>query len=84
MVGSWHKGEEGQVTSPLIVDPIAGDLSSILRKACGDSCQATGIKVSLKLRPGESMRTDAKSTEILQELGDNVCCVESRTLSDKT
>ena len=59
--GSWHKGGEGQITAPLILDPTAGGLSQAIRTACEHFDKATGIKVALKLRAGMSVKSDAKS-----------------------
>ena len=74
---SWHKGGEGEASAPLIIDPMAGNLTCNLKAACKKYEEATGIRAAVKLRAGHSVRKDAKpeplrSAECGQE--DCLCC----------
>ena len=72
--GSWCKREEGQILAPLILDPTAGVLSQKVRNVCNDYETATGMKVTLKLRAGASLKSDAKSEPLREkECGRESC-----------
>ena len=72
--GSWCKGNEQQIKAPLIMDPTAGQLSNAVKKVCAEYEVATGIKVSLKLRAGASLKSGCKSEPLrLKECGRPSC-----------
>ena len=74
---TWHKGSEGQISAPLIIDPTAGDLAPSLKEACRKFEEATDIRVAVKLRAGRSLKRDAKSEPLRKaDCGreDCLCC----------
>ena len=74
---TWHKEVEGQISAALIIDPMAGDLTSKLKLVCRKFDEGTGIKVVVKLRAGRSLKSDAKLEPIRKpECGkaDCLCC----------
>ena len=62
------------MTAPLIVDPSAGGLEKALKGACADFERATNIKVVVKLRAGQSLKSDSKAEPLrMKECGRNEC-----------
>ena len=66
---------------PLIVDPTGGDLTKDIKKVCENFEAATGIKVAVRERAGNSVRSDAKA-EPLRMKGcgrvDCLCCSKGK------
>ena len=58
---SWHKGGEGQVSAPLILDPVSGSMVEDMKAECDKFERMHGIRVQVCQRAGKSVRTDAKS-----------------------
>ena len=74
---TWHKGEKGQISAPLIIDPTPGDLTSSIKQACRKFEEATNIRVAVKLRAGRSVKSDAKSEPLRRascSREDCLCC----------
>ena len=59
-----HKEETGQISAPLILDPTAGELTTKLKEACRRLEAASGLHVTLRDTPGNSMRKDARPDPI--------------------
>ena len=74
LAGSWHKGGGLKVSAPLIMDPVAGYLEKVVKAACRDFERTTDIRVMVKMRAGNSVRTDAKSEPLrVKDCGREEC-----------
>ena len=65
---SWHQTHPGQVSAPLIVDPVPGDLLQKLKSECEKFERAHGVRVQVCPKAGTSVKTDAKP-DPLRKLG---------------
>ena len=67
---NWHQSKPGQVSAPLILDPVPGDMLEKMKTLCEQFQERHGIKVVICPRAGSSVRTDAKP-DPLRKLGCN-------------
>ena len=58
---NWHRGEGGQVSAPLIVDPTSGNMLTELKKECKKFEDLTGIRVVVMERAESTIKHLAKS-----------------------
>ena len=49
---SWHQAHPGQVSDPLIIDPVPGDLLQKMKSQCEKFETAHGVKVQICLKAG--------------------------------
>ena len=64
----WHSFRPGQVSAPLILDPVPGDMLDQMKTVCAKFEKMHGIRVQVCPRTGKLVRVDAKS-EPLRRLG---------------
>jgi hypothetical protein len=75
---NWHS-QPGQISAPLILDPVPGDMLDKLKTVCEKFEKDNGIKVKVCPRAGRSVKTDAKA-EPLRKLGcDREDCLPCRS-----
>ena len=53
---NWHRGQEGLVSAPLIVDPTAGTLSKEMKAVCRSFEGVTGMRVPMQERAGNALK----------------------------
>ena len=64
---SWHQ-KKGEVSAPLILDPVEGDMVELMKTECQKFESLYGVRVAVIQRAGKSVKPDAKS-EQLRKLG---------------
>ena len=57
----WKKSEKGQVSAPLIIDPVAGNMSSEMKVVCKQFENLTRMRVVVQTRAGRAIEPLAKS-----------------------
>lgn len=76
-IASWHQSNKNQISALLILDPMAGKLTSEMKEVCKKFEKTTGFIIAVVERVGDSVRHDAKS-EPLRVRGcgrrDCLCC----------
>ena len=75
VLAQGRRGKE-EISAPLIIDPTAGALTGALKSACNKYYEATGVQVTVCLRAGFSVGSDAKSEPLRQKScgRDNCLC----------
>ena len=58
---NWHKSDKNQVSAPLIVDPVAGTMTTEMKQVCKSFETVTGIRVVVQTRAGKANKQLAKS-----------------------
>ena len=57
----WHRGKEGQVSAPLIIDPSSGEMTKKMKAACTKFEEETGMRVAVRERAGKKVKSDCKA-----------------------
>ena len=57
---NWHSSQPGQVSAPLILDPVPGDILDKINTVCEKFEQMNGNRVQVCPRAGKSVKVDAK------------------------
>ena len=57
----WHKSEKGQVSAPLIIDSVAGNMTNEMKIVCKNFENVTGMRVEVQTRAGRAIKQLAKS-----------------------
>ena len=66
---NWHSSQPGQVSAPLILDPVPGDMPDKMKTVCDKFELMHGSRVQVQVpRAGRSVKVDAKP-EPLRRLG---------------
>ena len=78
----WHKGN-GQVSAPLILDPVSGSMVEEIKAECDKFERIHGIRVQVCQRAGKSVRTDAKAEPLRITGCEREQCLPCRTGGDR-
>ena len=71
---NWHRGEGGQVSAPLIIDPTSGSMLKEMKKECKKFEELTGMRVVVMERAGSAIKHLAKSEPLKSKgCGRNDC-----------
>ena len=58
---NWHKNSPNQFSAPLILDPVAGEMTSDMKNVCKKFEDVTGFRVAVQTRTGRANKKLAKS-----------------------
>ena len=75
---SWHK-VEGQISAPLILDPVPGPLMEKLKSECTKFERQHGIKVKICPRAGKSVTSDARPEPLRRDGCERLECMPCQT-----
>ena len=78
---TWHKGEKDEISAPLIIDPLAGNLTNGLKDVCAKFQAASGLRVTVRERAGVSLKHDAKAEPLRNNScgrHDCLCCSKGK------
>ena len=51
---NWHKTSPNQISAPLILDPVAGEMTSEMKNVCKKFEDVTGFRVAVQTRAGRA------------------------------
>ena len=69
-----HKTSDNRISSPLIIDPTVGKLTEKLKTACQKFGISVGMDVTVRIRAGNTVKSDAKSEPLRRpECGREKC-----------
>ena len=58
---NWHKSSQNQISAPLILDPVEGEMTNEMKSVCKKFEEVTGFRVAVQTRAGRANKQLAKS-----------------------
>ena len=75
-VSKWHQAQRNQVSAPLILDPVAGEMVADMKEVCRRFESVTGMRVVVQTRAGKANKQMAKSEPLRnKQCGRDECLV---------
>ena len=80
---NWHKSRQNQISAPLILDPVEGEMTNEMKAVCNKFEEVTGFRVAVQTRAGRANKQLAKSEPLRRKKCEREDCFPCTTRGGK-